>query len=267
MNTHKNRKYIVKRTALIVILLGLAIGPARVARASQFHVVPIRVDFNGSTNTALLTLTNQSSEDLRFQVRAFQWGQDAKGDMDLKPTNDIIFFPALLTLKPGEERKVRIGSKAHPTAVEQTYRVFFEELPPLEKPEDQKGAQVRIVTRMGVPVFIEPVSRKASADVANFAAQYGKLTFDVKNAGNVHFVAQHVRVIATDAAGKSVFDKQRDGWYVLAGGMRSYDLDLTPAECASIKSVAVEVMTDLSTKPEEALVKRTFAVPANNCSK
>ena len=49
--------------------------------------------------------------------------------IELAPTQDVVFFPALLTLKPGEERRIRVGSTAAPGSIEKTYRIFVEELP------------------------------------------------------------------------------------------------------------------------------------------
>src|SRR5216684_4497892 len=90
-----------------------------------------------------------------FQVTSFAWSQDASGAVQLAPTEDIVFFPALLTLKPGEERKVRVAATVAAKDVERTYRIFFEELPPLERPQNL-GAQVRILTKMGIPIFVAP---------------------------------------------------------------------------------------------------------------
>src|SRR5512141_1630359 len=94
-------------TALSIVILGL-VFQAEVMRASAFRVTPIQVELSGKSS-ALLTLTNESGQPLRFQISAFSWSQAPNGDMQLNPTQDISFFPSLLTLKAGEERKVRVG--------------------------------------------------------------------------------------------------------------------------------------------------------------
>src|SRR6187549_4182240 len=94
--------------ALLITILGLVLQAENVA-ASAFKVTPVRVTFSGPSST-LLTLRNDSEESLRFQISAFAWSQDAQGGIQLGSTEDISFFPALLTLKPGEERKVRVAT-------------------------------------------------------------------------------------------------------------------------------------------------------------
>ncbi len=140
---------------MMLLATGLAFWPASVANAATFRVFPIRVDFDKQTKSALLTLSNESTEELRFQISAFVWGQNEAGEMQLTPTKDVTFYPPLLVLKPGQERKVRVGTAVPPGAVEKTYRIFFEELPGLQTSQvPAGGAQVKIITKMGVPIFV-----------------------------------------------------------------------------------------------------------------
>jgi fimbrial chaperone protein len=251
---------------LAVILCGLAL-PAHTVLASSFRVTPIRVDLNSRTSSSLMTLTNDSKDELRFQISAFEWSQaEGSGEMQLTPTKDIVFFPALLTVKPAEERKVRVGTTVKSGEVEKTYRIFFEELPPLTTPETTTGSEVRIITKLGVPVFVEPTKTLVSGEIANASMAAGKLSFDLKNNGNVHFLARSVKVTALDAAGKPLVEKQREGWYVLRGGSRRYDLEFTPEECQAFKTIRISADTDMATpKPDAATLTRDFAVPDGFC--
>ena len=96
--------------------------------------------------------------------------------------------------------------------------------------------------------------------------QAGKLAFDVSNNGNVHFSATNVKVTGLDEKGQTLFERQREGWYVLAGGTRTYELDLPAESCAGLRSLRIEAQTDLADKPDEALLKADVAVPAGSCS-
>ncbi|HET7707831.1 MAG TPA: fimbria/pilus periplasmic chaperone [Thermoanaerobaculia bacterium] len=249
----------MNRITLMALLFGLVFGPARFADAAAFRVNPIRVSFDAANTSALLTLTNESTEELRFQLTVSQWKQaPGTGEMQLTPTDDIRFFPTLLTLKAGEERKVRVASNVKQGPVEKTYRIFFEELPGLKTAAAPAGASVKIITKMGVPIFVAPENRKAQADIASAAVKGGKLAFDVRNSGNVHFVLLSARATGLDREGKILFDKQREGWYVLSGDTRTYELDLTGKECSNLATVRFEMQTDIGSKPEESLIKREF---------
>src|SRR5437773_1615617 len=220
--------------ALIVTVLGLALQAENTV-ASAFKVTPVRVTFSGPSST-LLTLKNDSDEALRFQISAFTWTQDAKGGIQLGSTEDITFFPVLLALKPGEERKVRVATTVAAKEVEKTYRIFFEELPPLETPKDRAGAQVRILTRMGIPIFVEPEKGYAEAKIEGARLQSGRISFDVRNAGNVHFGLQGVKVKGMSSTGEVLFEKQLDGWYVLPGSPRSYEVEVPASACPRLKT-------------------------------
>jgi fimbrial chaperone protein len=249
-----------------MIGVGLVFAPAHSLRASAFHVTPIRVDFDRNTTSTVMTLVNESTDDLRFQISVSSWKQDQQGQMQLTPTEDIVFFPALLTLKPSEERKVRVGRTVAPTDVEKTYRISFEELPPLQKAgEPPKGSQVKIITKMSIPIFVVPDNRKTGAEIAATAIRKGKLTFDLKNNGNVHYMAQSVRVTGMGEGNQVVFDRQTQGWYILNGETRTFDMDLKPEECAKLKSVRVEVRTDMSEVPETSTLKKDIEIPSGAC--
>jgi len=230
--------------ALLLVGSGLLLQ-AGAAEGSAFKVTPVRVTFNGPSST-LLTLKNDSDEALRFQIAAYTWSQDAKGGIQLGPTEDVTFFPALLTLKAGEERKVRVATAVTAKDVEKTYRIFFEELPPLETPKEKAGAQVRILTRMGIPIFVEPDKGYAEARIENTKVQGGHLTFDVRNTGNMHFGVQSVKVHGVSAKGESLLEKEVEGWYVLPGTPRTYDLEIPAGVCAKLKTITLEVQTDIA---------------------
>jgi len=73
------------------------------------------------------------------------------------------------------------------------------------------------------------------------AVTKGVFGFTVKNTGNVHFLVQTVQARALDAAGATLFEKKLDGWYVLAGGTRVWEVEIPKDACAKTKSFSVEV--------------------------
>jgi fimbrial chaperone protein len=214
------------------------------AEASAFTVNPIKIVLSGKDQSALLSLQSQSSEELRFKIAVQEWKQSPKGEMQLKDTKDIVVFPGLLTLAPKEERKLRIGSTVPAGTVEKTYRVFVEELPALRAPQTDNKSEVKVLTKMGIPIFIRPPKPQASGTVDGMGIAKGKLAFVVKNTGNVYFLVQSVRVKAVDGAGVTTFEKSVEGWYLLAGGTREWDLEIPRDVCAKSKSLTIDVQSD-----------------------
>ena len=234
------------RPAAILLAVAILVGFVPAVSAATFTVNPTQIYFSGRTVSALLTVRNDSDETLRFQLSVFSWSQSPSGEPQLQPTQDIVFFPALLTLAPKEERKIRVGSSTKFGATEKTYRIFVEELPPTTRPGNA-GAAIRVLTKMGVPIFLRPAKEVAQGGLSDLEMRNGTLHFNVRNSGTVHFMPQTIKVRGTAASGATVFERQLEGWYILAGGYREYDLSLPKPDCAKVTALAVEVQVGPST--------------------
>jgi fimbrial chaperone protein len=179
------------------------------------------------------------------------WDEDAKAGMKLSPTEDVVVFPTLLQLKPGETKSLRVGPAVPFGPIEKTYRVFIEEMPAPQKP--QTRATVRVLTRIGIPVFLAPV--KAFEDRRLSAIEVGKTgaSVDVENTGNVHFRVETVRLEGFGDGGARLFEKQAQGWYILAAGHKRYDLEIPRNGCAQVRKLVVSVKTDGEQVQQQAL--------------
>lgn len=248
------------RSGLVALAIAAAaIGQASAAAAATFSVNPTRVFLSASVRSSLVSLKNETDRPLRFQLSVVSWNQDANGQMQTAPTDDVVCFPTLLTLQPREERKIRVGVTTSPGDVERTYRLFVEELPPLEGPETPGG--VAMLTKLGIPVFLQPARAVARAELRNLAVKDGRFRFDLRNTGTVFFLPQSVRIRALDGSGVSVADLKADAWYVLAGGVRSFDIELPAAACGRLRSLEVEAQVASNT------LKETLQTPAGACAK
>src|ERR1700722_20328393 len=112
---------------VLVSFVSLAAEPR--AWAASFEVSPVALSLSAATTTGIVDVTNLSKDPVRLQVTGFAWRQGPDGEIQLGPTDELTFFPALVSLKPGEDRKIRVGVKAAPGLLEKTYRIFVEELP------------------------------------------------------------------------------------------------------------------------------------------
>jgi fimbrial chaperone protein len=240
------------------LLVAVLVLSGRTAHAAVFTVAPTRIVLTASTASSLLALKNESPEPLRLQIKALAWQQTAAGDMQLTDTVDLIVFPTLLTLQPGEERKVRVAHATTVAGIEKTYRVFVEELPPASR--DAQGSSVRILTRMGIPVFLQPVAPAPKATLGDVGLAGGRLTFRLQNTGNAHFIPDRVRVRAFTATGDTLNDQTVASWYVLAGGTRQFALAFPPDVCGRIRSALVEVQI------AETLLETPLTTPGGACA-
>jgi fimbrial chaperone protein len=245
--------------ALLLLWAGALVGP-RPARAADFTVNPIQIFLTGQTQSAILSVHNISSEPLRFQLNAFTWAQDSAGQMQLTPTSEIIFFPRLLTLAPGERRIVRVGTSAAAGPVERTYRIFVEELPPSAQQTAPAG-QVRVLARMGIPIFVEAKAGRAALRLSPPALQPGRLVFELRNAGTKHAIPQLIRVQGQGAGGETLWEAEQESWYILAGDRRLYELPFPFEVCAKTKTVAVEVKTGGQTLTERLEIAAAACAP------
>ena len=213
----------------------LGSGAASPVLAATFTVDPTQIFLRNRTGSVLLTLHNQSTETLRFQLSVFAWAQSSSGEMQLEPTQDIVFFPPLLTLKPSETRRVRVGTATPFDVKEKTYRIFVEELPPADA-----TAGVRVLTKMGIPIFLRPAKEIATASLTDLHQQNGQLNFTLSNEGTVHFVPRNIKVRGL-AGSTTAFERELEGWYLLAGGRRDFHTALPKDGCAQVTSIVVDV--------------------------
>jgi fimbrial chaperone protein len=233
----------ITNLAFLSLLTALGLIQVKQAWGSNFQVSPVQVSLSSKVSNQALKIHNDSNETLRFQIKTYAWSQDAKGEMQLTATEDIVAFPGLFSLNPGEQRSVRVGTLAPIGAVEKTYRIFVEELPQPET-TNKKSNGIRILTKMGIPIFLQPISKIVDGKIENVNINNSHLYFNIKNTGNTHFFTQKIRVQGLDGTGKSVFDQQRNGWYILAGISQPYDLKIPAQECNKTQTLVLEVKTN-----------------------
>lgn len=232
--------------ALVSVALALvaafSVAP-RTAHAAAFQIAPLAVTLSEKVPSGILKITNRGTESLRLHVSASAWQETTEGEMALQPTNDIVFFPAMITVGPGESRQLRVGSNTKPAAVEKTYRILVEELPPLVSSPEDATAAVRVLTKMSVPVFLQGPAPKAVPAVTAPQIKGNRLSFSVKNTGSAHFRSEKVVLRAKNGA-QVVHTQELQAWYVLAGGTRNYVVNLPDVACKSLNSIEIDLQTD-----------------------
>ncbi len=223
-----------------VLFSALVAGPVR---AQGLQVSPILVELTRAQTNAIITLRNEGGSPVRYQLSAASWDQDSAGQLKLAASRDLILFPLLLSLQPGEQRNVRVGVQPEQFGpIEKTYRVFVEQMPPPERPGNKPAVQV--LTRVGIPVFLEPETPVPALRVERAELARGKLSFRLQNVGNVRIRPAEVVADALSGNGTLVIRQRWDGWYVLAGQDRAYEWSLPQEGCGRVRSVRIEARLD-----------------------
>jgi fimbrial chaperone protein len=187
-------------------------------------------------------MSNTGTGPLRFELSSSEWSQGPEGQIILAPTDDVIFFPQLFALEAGAKRKIRVGMVAPAAEMEKSYRLLVAQLPSLASERPASG--IELVTRLSIPVFVEPALIRKGGALASVGATGRKVSFQVTNDGNVHLVVEKATVTGLNGAGTPAFTREAKGWYVLAGQTSNFNLELTADECAKAQTIVVAIKTD-----------------------
>ena len=225
------------------------------AFAGSFGVAPTRVDLGRGARSGLIEVTNDDERKLSFQVRLSAWRQDANGKDEYAESQDLIFFPPLFTVNPGDKRVIRVGLKgAELPASEAAYRLYIEEIP--EPSAAKSGSEVKVVLRFGVPVFVAPAAARPEFVIDGVEAVAGKVSLRVRNSGNQGAKFESVRVLRDGAT-----LAEAAGWYVLPGATRALEVPLEPGRCTAGSSLEVVAQA------EGVVLRRAFPATAALCAR
>jgi fimbrial chaperone protein len=209
--------------------------------AGEWRVMPIRLDLGKEARTGAITVVNDGKMPINYQIKAYEWTQDAAGKDSYVETADLIVFPKIMTINTREEKVIRIGIGPIQARNEKTYRIFIEELPPPRKDQD---TGVSVAIKFGVPVFVKPLAEDIQGIFDAPAFGNGAFSFAIKNPGTVNFNITKVLVKGKDSAGNTILAKETAGWYLLSGSSRTYSVSVSQEDCARLSSLELEAIND-----------------------
>jgi len=90
------------------------------ATASEFSISPINLQFAPGARSAVVSISNTDQRPIRFQLSLVEWTQDANGADVYTPSDDLVFFPRQLTVRPGDKAVARVGPKHGVTGITKT---------------------------------------------------------------------------------------------------------------------------------------------------
>lgn len=227
------------RSLITLVTVALALGYALPVEAQATYTVdPVQVKLAPGEDNTTITVTNQGDAELRLELEVFTWDHDEYGVMDLGETEDLLLFPPLVTLQPGQRQQVRLGVETTAGEVEKAYRLLVQEIPSQARPG---GGQVSMRTVVSIPVFLQTGHDETDVQV-DAEAGGRRIAAHVRNRGNVHISVDAVSFRGLDGDGLVVFEDTVAGWYVLAARSHRFDLELTPAMCAAATTIEIDAV-------------------------
>jgi fimbrial chaperone protein len=245
--------------SIVAACVVLALTAVSAGAQTTFSIDPLLIRLDNETRNSVMTITNTSTKEIRFELKAFAWTQaPPDGAMTLTPSPDVVIFPPLVTIKPRMTQRVRIGTTAPQGPIEKSYRIMVEELPSGAAPAG--ATEVAVRTRIGVPVFIAPTKATLSGRIDPIRVAKRTVSIPLVNTGTTHGMIDNVVVRGMAAPDEVVFEDSLQGWYVLAGLTRTWQYQLKSAQCRSVKFLEVEVYVN------ENMLASRVDVPATACN-
>lgn len=205
------------RSVLIGVCALLATGAALAgAPAGGLTVSPVRLELAPGARAVSLAVSNGADRGKSVQVEAWRWTQHNGEDL-YTPAPELIVNPPVFRLAPGARQVVRAGfhNGAPAAAVETAYRLYLQELPDGDEPAPM---QLRLMLRIGVPLFVSPAVPAAAQPRWTLTREPdGALALELRNEGG-----RHLRVDKLEfAGGETPFAGLS---YVLPGQSRRWSL-------------------------------------------
>jgi fimbrial chaperone protein len=168
------------------------------------------------------------------QVEALAWN-DTADLAEVPRTSEILAVPPVFEIAGGAEQLIRLALRKPLTSdTERAYRLLITEVPRTVG-DDAEG--VSFALRLNLPVFVTPAGALPQPSWSlERSARGARLTLG--NQGNAHVRVQSIALFEDNGA-IPVFVSD-DGGYVLAGGERSWQLDLGRLKAGAALTVKAE---------------------------
>ncbi len=226
------------KNILLAMLCCIAFN--HLAMANTFNVFPMRLELTEGAKIGTVTVVNNNDSPANMQVRAMKWTQGEHGRDTMENTDELTFFPKIFKVPAHGQKVVRVGYQGKPLPRELSFRLFIRELP-VEEP-GKMG--MKMAVQISMPVFIRPVAagKMPSPEVKGISIVDGKLVGWIQNPGLRYLMVRKLEVSGSKG-GASTYRGTPNGWYVLAGVNKAFDLGLSRKECAGIDTLKINAVT------------------------
>ena len=215
---------------MLALLMGVSFAGA--GWAGTLTIWPVRITMEAQGTAQVLNLSNHGNGGTLVQVEAFAWEDEVEID-GRAPTRDLLVVPPVFEVAAQSSQIIRLAlRKPLEQDREASYRLVITEVP-REVGGGKEG--ISFALRLNLPVFVTPKGALPQPKWS-LASASGKLTLG--NQGNAHVRVRNIALFA-DGGAEPVFVSD-EGGYVLAGGKRSWQLDLGRVKAGASLTVKAE---------------------------
>ena len=249
---------LLRSTALVFLVI---VAPMHGSRAADFAVTPMSLELGQGARSGEIQVRNLDRQPIRFQIGGADWSQDESGKNIYTDSKLLIWFPRAVELAPGEARIIRVGVRVTPAYREQAFTIFLREVP-IEgaRGENARGAQIRLLLSVAVPVFVPPVKPVPGGAVESIELRDGSLNVDIANGGNTHFSYREIMLSGLGPDGSEQFTKKMRGGTLLAGSRKQVSVKVPQEVCARLRELKLLLITS-----EQSEIKRRLDVSRDDC--
>ena len=217
----------------IVLTALVSVAFTDAALAGTLTVWPVGVIVPGDGKAQVVHVANEGDVGSLVQVELFAWNDELEVER-MEPTRDLIAVPPVFEIGAQSSQVIRIAlRKPLESEREATYRLVITEVPrEVGQPE-----AITFVVRLNLPVFVTP---EGALPQPSWSLQRdgGGARLTLGNQGNAHVRVQGIALFE-DGGAQPVFVSD-EGGYVLAGGERSWQLDLGRLKAGAALTVKAE---------------------------
>jgi fimbrial chaperone protein len=144
------------------------------------------------------------------------------------PTDALLVHPLILTVPAGQQARLRIGTLSPGVVDEEAYRVELQQLP---GPAAEQAVQIQMLTRLSIPVFLQPQAAKAEPALA-VAGIDATAQLILRNTGSAYLPPHDAVLRIFDADGQRLHEHKLAVGYTLAGAQLRLSVPLPASACA-----------------------------------
>jgi len=228
------------------LVMSCAVG---VAGAAQFSLNQTRVHLQAGHAVETLVLTNEEAHAVNFEVDVKRWRQQADGRWEFAPTDVLVVHPLILSVPAGGQARLRVGTLTPSVSAEEAYRVELQQLPEASR---SQAIQVQMLTRLSVPVFVQPLAAKPEPLLSVATVNAQSIQFDLRNKGTGYLAPRDTKFRVFDVQGRPLHEERLAIGYVLSGAQLRVAAKVPAGICT--RAHRIELIFDKPLPPLEASI-------------